>query len=61
LKTVGDYDKIAAGQRHGFTFYKARGLSVSQNFEVEDNKLQVAKSLETKAKERGVTFLLFTY
>ena len=42
-----------------FTFYKARGLSVGKSL-VEDDKLELAKSLEAKAKERGVDLLLPT-
>jgi phosphoglycerate kinase len=42
-----------------FTFYKARGLSVGGSL-VEEDKLELAKSLEAKAKEKGVEFLLPT-
>jgi phosphoglycerate kinase len=42
-----------------FTFYKARGLSVGKSL-VEEDKLELAKSLEAKAKEKGVEFLLPT-
>jgi phosphoglycerate kinase len=42
-----------------FTFYKARGLSVGKSL-VEEDKLELAKSLEAKAKERGVDLLLPT-
>ncbi len=38
-----------------FTFYKARGLNVGKSL-VEEDKLELAKSLEAKAKERGVDF-----
>jgi phosphoglycerate kinase len=52
-------DKLIIGGGMIFTFYKARGLSVGKSL-VEDDKLELAKSLEAKAKERGVTFLLPT-
>ena len=42
-----------------FTFYKARGLSVGKSL-VEDDKIELAKSLEAKAKEKGVAMLLPT-
>lgn len=52
-------DKLIIGGGMIFTFYKARGLSVGKSL-VEEDKLELAKSLEAKAKERGVTFLLPT-
>ncbi|NET02712.1 MAG: phosphoglycerate kinase [Sphaerospermopsis sp. SIO1G1] len=52
-------DKLIIGGGMIFTFYKARGLSVGKSL-VEDDKLELAKSLEAKAKEKGVTFLLPT-
>lgn len=52
-------DKLILGGGMIFTFYKARGLSVGKSL-VEDDKLELAKSLEAKAKERGVSFLLPT-
>ena len=42
-----------------FTFYKARGLSVGSSL-VEEDKLELAKSLEAAAKEKGVEFILPT-
>ena len=42
-----------------FTFYKARGLSVGKSL-VEEDKLDLAKALEVKAKEKGVDLLLPT-
>ncbi|ASC69672.1 Phosphoglycerate kinase [Halomicronema hongdechloris C2206] len=42
-----------------FTFYKARGLGVGKSL-VEADKLDLAKSLEAKAKEKGVKLLLPT-
>jgi len=42
-----------------FTFYKARGLPVGSSL-VEEDKLDLAKELEAKAKEKGVEFILPT-
>ena len=58
-KLLEKCDKLLLGGGMVFTFYKARGLSVGKSL-VEDDKLELAKSLEEKAKERGVTFLLPT-
>jgi phosphoglycerate kinase len=52
-------DKLLLGGGMIFTFYKARGLSVGKSL-VEEDKLELAKSLEAKAKEKGVEFLLPT-
>ncbi|MBS0014936.1 MAG: phosphoglycerate kinase [Arthrospira sp. SH-MAG29] len=52
-------DKLLLGGGMIFTFYKARGLSVGNSL-VEEDKLELAKSLEAKAKEKGVTMLLPT-
>nr|WP_211176353.1 phosphoglycerate kinase [Brasilonema sp. UFV-L1] len=52
-------DKLIIGGGMIFTFYKARGLNVGKSL-VEEDKLELAKSLEAKAKEKGVTFLLPT-
>jgi len=52
-------DKLIIGGGMIFTFYKARGMNVGKSL-VEDDKLELAKSLEAKAKEKGVTFLLPT-
>ncbi len=52
-------DKLIIGGGMIFTFYKARGLSVGKSL-VEEDKLELAKSLEAKAKEKGVTLLLPT-
>lgn len=40
-----------------FTFYKARGLDVGSSL-VEDDKIELAKELEAKAKAAGVEFIL---
>jgi len=50
-------DKVLIGGGMIFTFYKARGLSVGKSL-VEDDKLELAKALEEKAKEKGVQLLL---
>ncbi|MGI2909156.1 phosphoglycerate kinase [Tolypothrix sp. VBCCA 56010] len=52
-------DKLIIGGGMIFTFYKARGLNVGKSL-VEEDKLELAKSLEAKAKERGVDLLLPT-
>ena len=52
-------DKLLIGGGMIFTFYKARGLSVGKSL-VEEDKLELAKSLEAKAKEQGVELLLPT-
>jgi phosphoglycerate kinase len=50
-------DKIFLGGGMIFTFYKARGLNVGKSL-VEEDKLELARALELKAKEKGVQFLL---
>jgi phosphoglycerate kinase len=52
-------DKLFIGGGMVFTFYKARGLAVGSSL-VEEDKLELAKSLEAKAKEKGVQLLLPT-
>jgi phosphoglycerate kinase len=52
-------DKLLIGGGMIFTFYKARGLSVGKSL-VEEDKLELAKELEAKAKEKGVELLLPT-
>lgn len=52
-------DKLFIGGGMIFTFYKARGLNVGNSL-VEEDKLELAKMLEAKAKEKGVAFLLPT-
>ena len=52
-------DKLLIGGGMIFTFYKARGLAVGKSL-VEDDKLDLARTLEAKAKERGVELLLPT-
>jgi phosphoglycerate kinase len=50
-------DVLLIGGGMIFTFYKARGLSVGNSL-VEEDKLELARALEAKAKERGVKLLL---
>ena len=52
-------DKVLIGGGMIFTFYKARGLAVGKSL-VEEDKLELAKELEVKAKEKGVQLLLPT-
>ncbi|WP_068814989.1 phosphoglycerate kinase [Phormidesmis priestleyi] len=52
-------DYLLLGGGMIFTFYKARGLNVGKSL-VEEDKLELAKTLEAKAKERGVSLLLPT-
>ena len=52
-------DYLLMGGGMIFTFYKARGLNVGKSL-VEEDKLELAKTLEAKAKERGVALLLPT-
>ncbi|NJK40743.1 MAG: phosphoglycerate kinase [Acaryochloridaceae cyanobacterium SU_2_1] len=52
-------DKLLIGGGMIFTFYKARGLGVGKSL-VEEDKLELARSLEAKAKEKGVALLLPT-
>lgn len=49
-------DKLIIGGGMIFTFFKARGMSVGNSL-VEKDKLDLAKSLEAKAKEKGVEIL----
>lgn len=52
-------DKLLIGGGMIFTFYKARGLSVGNSL-VEEDKLELARTLEAKAQEKGVQLLLPT-
>jgi phosphoglycerate kinase len=52
-------DKVLIGGGMIFTFYKARGLAVGKSL-VEEDKLELARELEAKAKARGVQLLLPT-
>ncbi|QEY32818.1 phosphoglycerate kinase [Synechococcus sp. RSCCF101] len=50
-------DKVLIGGGMIFTFYKARGLAVGKSL-VEEDKLDLARELEAKAKAKGVELLL---
>ena len=50
-------NKIIIGGGMIFTFYKARGLDVGKSL-VEEDKLDLARDLESKAKLKGVELLL---
>merc|ERR1712014_24930 len=50
-------DKLIIGGGMVFTFLKARGLSVGNSL-VEEDFLDLAKSLEKQAKEKGVELIL---
>eukprot|EP00961_Rhodomonas_salina_P045423 609991-Rhodomonas_salina.1 len=52
-------DKLVIGGGMVFTFLKARGLDVGSSL-VEEDKLDLARELEKKAKELGVKFILPT-
>jgi phosphoglycerate kinase len=52
-------DKLILGGGMIFTFYKAQGLSVGKSL-VEEDKLDLAKSLMAKAQAKGVEFQLPT-
>ncbi len=52
-------DKVLIGGGMIFTFYKSRGLAVGNSL-VEEDKLELAKELEAKAKNKGVELLLPT-
>lgn len=52
-------DKLLIGGGMIFTFYKARGLNVGKSL-VEEDKLEMARTLEAKAKEKGVALILPT-
>jgi len=52
-------DKLFLGGGMIFTFYKARGLNVGKSL-VEEDKLELARALEAKAKAKGVELLLPT-
>ena len=58
-KLLEKVDKLLIGGGMIFTFYKARGLSVGKSL-VEDDYLELARTLEVKAKEKGVELLLPT-
>ncbi len=52
-------DKLLLGGGMVFTFYKARGLDIGKSL-VEDEKLDLARFLEIKAKTKGVELIMPT-
>ncbi|KAJ1492482.1 phosphoglycerate kinase [Baffinella frigidus] len=56
---MGKCDKIIIGGGMVFTFLKARGLNVGSSL-VEEDKVELARELEAKAKAKGVKFILPT-
>eukprot|EP00291_Cryptomonas_curvata_P017123 CAMPEP_0172171806 /NCGR_PEP_ID=MMETSP1050-20130122/12097_1 /TAXON_ID=233186 /ORGANISM="Cryptomonas curvata, Strain CCAP979/52" /LENGTH=495 /DNA_ID=CAMNT_0012843279 /DNA_START=24 /DNA_END=1511 /DNA_ORIENTATION=+ len=56
---LGKCDKLVIGGGMVFTFLKARGLNVGSSL-VEEDKLELAKSLEASAAKRGVKIILPT-
>ncbi len=50
-------DTLIIGGAMTYTFLKAQGLSIGNSL-VEDDRLEMAKEVLTKAKEKKVTFLL---
>jgi phosphoglycerate kinase len=48
-------DRLVVGGAMAYTFLKARGVAVGRSL-VEDDKLDVARDIETKAKTRGLQF-----
>jgi len=56
---LGKCDTIIIGGGMVFTFLKARGLNVGSSL-VEEDKVELARELEAKAKAKGVKFILPT-
>jgi phosphoglycerate kinase len=52
---VGRVDKLIIGGAMAYTFLKARGIATGRSL-VEDDKLDVARDIESKAKARGLQF-----
>ena len=52
-------DKLLLGGGMIFTFYKARGLNIGKSL-VEDEKLELARFLEIKARTKGVRLIMPT-
>ena len=52
-------DKIILGGGMIFTFFRARGLDVGSSL-VEEDKIDLARTLEEDAKKKGVEFILPT-
>ncbi|ACF13252.1 Phosphoglycerate kinase [Chloroherpeton thalassium ATCC 35110] len=56
---LGKVDTVLVGGAMVFTFFKAQGYNIGKSL-VEDDKLELAKSILEKAKTSGVKFLLPT-
>lgn len=54
---LGKVDTIIIGGGMTYTFYKAKGLPIGNSL-VEEEKVDLAKSLMQKAKEQGVNMML---
>jgi phosphoglycerate kinase len=52
---LGRVDRLIIGGAMAYTFLKSRGVAVGRSL-VEDDKLDVARDIETKAKTRGLQF-----
>ena len=52
---LGRVDRLIIGGAMAYTFFKSRGVPVGRSL-VEDDKLDVARDIETKAKARGLQF-----
>jgi phosphoglycerate kinase len=52
---LGRVDKLIIGGAMAYTFLKSRGVAVGRSL-VEDDKLDVARDIESKAKARGLQF-----
>ena len=52
---LGRVDRLIIGGAMAYTFLKARGVPVGRSL-VEDDKLDVARDIEAKAKARGLQF-----
>ncbi len=52
---LGRVDRLIIGGAMAYTFFKSRGAPVGRSL-VEDDKLDVARDIESKAKARGLQF-----
>jgi phosphoglycerate kinase len=52
---LGRVDRLIIGGAMAYTFLKSRGIAVGRSL-VEDDKLDVARDIEAKAKARGLQF-----
>ncbi|TVY10296.1 phosphoglycerate kinase [Paenibacillus cremeus] len=56
-KLIEIADNIIIGGGLSYTFFKARGLEIGKSL-VDNDRLELVKEFERKAKEKGVNFLL---